>query len=34
MTYTTLHTNPFTDRSFAYPDYEDVYVCSALQIEN
>ena len=31
MTYTTLHTNSFKDRSLAYPDYDDAYVCSALR---
>jgi hypothetical protein len=33
-TYTTLLTNPFKDISFAYPDYDDAYVCSELRIEN
>ena len=31
MTYTTLQTNPLKDRPFAYPDYDDAYVCSALR---
>jgi hypothetical protein len=25
-----MHTNPFKDRSFAFPDYDDASMCSAI----